>query len=115
MRTVPERDWKKLRSLHPELLAETCERIFVQVRELIDDVDKGSHARYLALFGLMRKSDREIAELFDGLKRSNAIYMLAAMRRHGLLTDELLERFSEETRTSVETLLSAKQRWASST
>lgn len=110
MHSLPERDWKKLRSLHPELLAEACERILAEVRELIDDKSEDNHARYLALFKLMRKRDREIADMFNDLKRSNAIYMLTALRHHGLLTDGLLERFSEETRASVEAMCSPKRR-----
>jgi hypothetical protein len=115
MRTIPERDWKKLRLLHPELLEEACERIFAEVRELIDNEEEGSHSRYRALFRLMRERDREIADMFNDLKRSNAIYLLAAMRHHGLLTDALIEQFSEETKTSVKTLLSVNERWADST
>jgi len=104
MRTIPERDWKKLRSLHPTLLEEACERIFAQVRELIDNEEQSSHVRYRDLFKLMRARDREIAKMFDDLKRSNAILMLLALRHYGLLTDDLLEQFSEETRQKIEAL-----------
>ncbi len=112
MSTFPERDWKKLRSLHPDLLDEACRRILAEVHERIDSTTADNHARYLALFDLLRKRDREIAEMFNDPKRGNAVRRLAAMRIHGLLSDELLERFSEETRTSVETLVSVKKRRA---
>jgi hypothetical protein len=44
--------------------------------------------------------------MFDDLRRSNAILKLASWRSKGLLSDEELNRFSEETRLSIERIAS---------
>ncbi|HEX2886087.1 hypothetical protein, partial [Vineibacter terrae] len=76
-------------------------RTLGEVQALCAETDKTNHQRYLALWDLIRKRDDALAEAFDDLRRSTAAWRLTAMRQLGLLTDEELGRFTEETRKSV--------------
>jgi hypothetical protein len=46
-----------------------------------------------------------MARIFDNLKRSNALTMLAQMRSKGLLMDDEYSSLSPETRSAIESLL----------
>lgn len=101
MRSIPERDWKTFRSLKDELLSEACERILQKVDALLVDRKGHEHERYLALWDLLKEEDDDIALMFDDPRRSNVSTKLRALRTRGLLTDDLLSRFSEETRKRI--------------
>ncbi len=101
MKTVPERDWKALRAIKNELLNIACKRILEKVQSVAGDRDRTAHKAYLEIWRILKDEDYEIALMFDDLKRSNAIHKLAAWRRNGLLTDERLAKFSDETQDTV--------------
>ena len=98
MNGIPEKDWKVLRAMKDDLLNLACERIIEKIQAVIDAREGKNHDAYLQLWKLLHAEDKQIAIMFDGLKRSNALQKLAAWKRYGLLTDDKLERFSEETR-----------------
>ena len=50
---------------------------------------------------LFHVRNREVAGAFDDLRRSTALNRLVDMRRLGVVTDEDLLAFSEETRAAV--------------
>ena len=104
MNGVPEKDWKVLRAMKDELLNLACERIIEKIQAVIDAREGKNHAAYLQLWKLLPAEDKKIAIMFDGLKRSNALQKLAAWKRYGLLTDDKLELFSEETREIIRLL-----------
>ena len=104
MRSIPEKDWKVLRSLKDAKLALFCDGVFEKVGKLMEEKAEGSHQAYLALWGLLRDEDEKMGEMFDDLKRSNAIRKLAAWRHYGMLSDEELLQFSEDTRSSLVSL-----------
>ena len=52
----------------------------------------------------MKEEDKEIALMFDDLKRSTAVFKLSVWKRNGLLSDENFEEFSEETQRRIESL-----------
>ena len=87
-----------------ELLNVACERIIEKVETTIKGRGKKSHEAYLKLWKILNKEDEEIATMFDNLKRSNAVYKLAAWKRNGLITDEELAQFSEETQETIRIL-----------
>src|SRR5215217_7055944 len=97
-REISERDWKLLRELKPIALERFCDRVLAELAGVAGARDKGSHERYLAAFDLIRRRDRDLADTFDGLRRSTALLQLAAMRSRGLVTDEEFARFGAETR-----------------
>ncbi|HEV2293233.1 MAG TPA: hypothetical protein VGR35_05215 [Tepidisphaeraceae bacterium] len=106
LRDIRESDWKVLRELKPLALARYCDRVLTDVVALASDGNQGSHERYLAVFSLIQQRDEVLANAFNSLSRSNALWKLAAMRKLDLLTEEEFFRFSPETRQAVDRMLS---------
>jgi hypothetical protein len=100
----PESDWKVLSRLRPIALDRFCERVIAQINELGSD-SKSAHERYLAIYRLVKKRDEELAYCFNDLRRSNALLRLLAVRSFDLLTDEEFAEFSEQTRSSINSLI----------
>ncbi|HEV8132777.1 MAG TPA: peptide ABC transporter substrate-binding protein [Acidobacteriota bacterium] len=104
-RGILESDWKLLRELRPLALGRFCDRVLVEVSRLAADASKSSHERYLALFELLYRRDKELGDAFNNPRRSTAVVQLAHIRFQELLTDEEFARFSPETRASIQVLL----------
>lgn len=97
MRAIKESDWKCLRELRPLALERLCARILQEVAQA-SSTSQSYHQRYLQVFSLVQEGDREVAAMFDDVRRSNALGHLALMRKHGLISDDEFSGFSEETR-----------------
>ena len=104
MRSVPESDWKKLRAMKDDALNFACERIFEKINEIMEARKGKEHKAYLQLWRILKEEDREIAVMFDDLKRSNAIHKLVAWKRNGVISDGKFAQFSEETQQTVREL-----------
>lgn len=76
MKSIPERDWKRIRDLKDELLNVACEQIFLRVGKLSAERVGQQHKSYLELYKLIQKEDDKIAKMFDDLKRRNAFLRL---------------------------------------
>lgn len=98
---IPEGDWKQLRKLKELALERLCASILEECRSIAVGEGSTSHKRYLALFRRGEKRDRDIAQAFDGLSRSTALYRLVSMCALGLVTEAELEGFSPQTRSRV--------------
>jgi hypothetical protein len=103
-RTISERDWKIFRPLHTVALERYCERILEETKVLVGDERASAHDRFLELCDLLRGRNEALADMFDELKRSTAFFQLARMRGEGLVTDEEMSRFSDETRGVIAVL-----------
>lgn len=101
IRQFPESDWRILRELRTVALERFCERVLRDVQALAADASLTYHQRYGEIYGLIHKRDDELAEAWNGPRRSAAIHQLALMRSYGVITDEEMTRFSVETRTRV--------------
>ena len=101
MKTIPEREWKLLRSMKEAKLNKLCEQILKTISSVIINKGNNNHKAYLEVWDKLQTADREIAISFDDVKRSNAILILAAWKRYGLLTESELNEFSEETRSTI--------------
>ena len=101
-REISETDWKLFRQLHPIARDRFCERVLSDVGRLASDTGKSAHDRYLAVFQLLQRRDKMLAEAFNGLRRSTAWRQLAVIRSRGLLTEEEFASFSSETRGAVQ-------------
>ncbi|MBK8068914.1 MAG: peptide ABC transporter substrate-binding protein [Rhodanobacteraceae bacterium] len=97
-----EADWKHLRSLKPVVLDRLCERILNEVVRTSRAPGKSNHERYLAVYRLIQRRDREIAEAFNDMRRSTALYSILAMHRLGLFTTEEIAGFGEFVRAQIE-------------
>jgi hypothetical protein len=98
MHAIAESDWKVLRDLKTRALERCCQHILDAVRLASDAPAATAHERYLRVFRLIEEQDKELSEMFDDLRRSNATWRIGMMRNAGLITDEEYARFSEELR-----------------
>ena len=62
------------------------------------------HDRYLEIFKLIERRDDELAHTFNDMRRSTAIFQLATICSHGLLTPDEMLRFTPGTREAIESL-----------
>ncbi len=107
---INEADWKILRRVHPLALQRFCESVLGEIEQAVRNSARSHHERYLDVFSLVQRRNRHMARLFDDLRRSQALTMLAHIRLEGLLTEEEFSSFSQETRSAVEMLLGAGAR-----
>jgi hypothetical protein len=102
---IKESDWKIFRGLHQTALDRYCDRVLSEIKYVSTDTDATSHERYLQIYKLIHERDEKLGHLFDGKSRSKALFMLAGLREHRLVTDEEFARFSQELREAVEQIL----------
>lgn len=105
LRDIRESDWKVFRELRTLALDRFCQRVLAEVSRLSADPGTNSHKRYLEIYALLQRRDKELADSFNDPRRSTALIQLARIRFEELLTDEEFDRFSPETRTVVQGLL----------
>ena len=108
-RDIPEKDWKKLRSLKDSALNIACERIFEKIKNLTVSRGAENHKYYLKLWKLMRVEDKEISLMFDDLKRSTAIFKLAMWKKNGILSKESFDELSKETQEHIDLILNTNR------
>ena len=106
MHEIKESDWKLLRQLHDVALERFCQRVLGEIERRSSASKKTYHQRYLDIYRLMQRRDRELADAFNDLRRSTAVQQLTVIHSHGLLSEEEFSRFSPETRNAVDSLLS---------
>jgi hypothetical protein len=104
-RTISEPDWKIFRQLHQVALERYCENILDDAQQALSDPSGTAHERYLVLYRLMEKRNKEVARIFNDFRRSTALQYLAVIQAEHLLTEEEMSRFSPETRELVQVLL----------
>ncbi|MFA7232388.1 MAG: hypothetical protein WC071_14035 [Victivallaceae bacterium] len=102
MNCIPESDWKLLRQMEPEKLALACERILSRAALITQNRKGKEHEAFLKLWREVNDGNKEIANMFDDIRRSTAIFKLLAWRTNGLLSDEELSKFSPPTREFLE-------------
>jgi hypothetical protein len=100
-----EGDWKVFRELHPVALERFCQRVLSEIERVVSDADESPHNRYLAICKLIKERDKDIAFAFNDMRRSIFVQQLARIQYHDLLATEELNRFSPETRDTVQVLI----------
>lgn len=105
MRDIKESDWKFLRQLHLVALERFCEQVLLEIQRINSDKAKSFHQRYLDTYELLHRRDKEMAQTFNGLRRSTALIQLASMKARGLLTGDDFLCFSQETGDAVDQML----------
>ena len=106
---LPESDWKVFRELRETALQRFCTQVLEDVQKTASDSSQSAHERYLALWQLMDKRDRELDRTFDNPRRSFAAVQLAVICRQGLLKPEEIARFSDATQENLSTSLSWRE------
>ena len=105
MHEIKESDWKILRQLHSEALERFCNQILLEIERINSDSAKSFHQKYLDIYEIMQRRDKELAQIFNDLRRSTALTQLAAINACGLLSEEEFLRFSQDTRNIVTLLV----------
>lgn len=103
--SIPERDWKVYRDLRPVLLNRFCERVLHDLVKAAQAAQETPHERYLKIYGQVREQDKLLGAIFDGLSRSRAFDQLIYVRRLKLITEEEFQRFNEETRRQIDSII----------
>jgi hypothetical protein len=83
-RTIAEADWKALRRIHPLALERYRERVLAEIERVTHDSTESTHQRYLEIFKIIEQRDREMSNIFNDPKRSNALTELLRYRRSKL-------------------------------
>jgi hypothetical protein len=97
-RSIPEKDWKYLRSIEAELLSDLCRKINQSAAEILCSEYGSEHEKYLTLYKHVEASDGIIADCFDDWRRSTLWLKLPLLRRHNLLMAEHIINLSEASR-----------------
>jgi hypothetical protein len=105
MHEIKESDWKIFRKVHPVALERFCEQVLAESQLLHGDTKKSAHDRFSAIIRLFFERNKEVARLFDDFRRSTALIQIAVIKQRGLLTNEELSKFSEETQNLVASIL----------
>ena len=96
-----ESDWKKFTKLKKIALERFCASVLDESRVLCEKETLTAYERYHDLYKIIHKRDKELGRVFDGHSRSRADQQLRDMYNKGLVTDEELSKFSEETQNLV--------------
>lgn len=96
--TIPEIDWKYLRSVQSELLAALCERINQKAAKILGAPKMSEPDKFKALYQHIVDSDDLVAQCFDDWRRSNLRLKVVMLHRNGLLTEKHLLHLSAETK-----------------
>ncbi|HUI05457.1 MAG TPA: peptide ABC transporter substrate-binding protein [Verrucomicrobiae bacterium] len=97
MKSVPEKDWKRLQQLKPVVLDRFCERILREAISIANASGPTPHQRYLKLHQFIDKKDDDVARAFDDHRRSTALAKIMHIYKLGLFTDGEFAGFSEQT------------------
>jgi beta-galactosidase beta subunit len=105
-RDIKEADWGLLRKVVPVALERFCQRILEEIAYSSSETTKNYHQRYLDIFALLQRRDKDLEYAFNDLRRSTALARLATICSYELLTEEEFLRFSPETRDVIDLFLS---------
>ena len=98
---MQESEWKRFRKLHVVALNRFCEKVLQEISQIGADARKSPHERYLQIYKVIQQQDKVIAEAFNDSRRSTALMQLAVIHSRGLITDDELSEFTQETRDVV--------------
>lgn len=105
---IPEKDWKYLRKIEPEMLATLCLRINERSKSILNTVDRSEHDKYLELYNHIKQSDKIVADCFNDWRRSNIWLKIQYLQYNDLLIDKYLNGLSDQCRAILETISGIK-------
>ncbi|MGB5763563.1 MAG: hypothetical protein WBM58_13555 [Sedimenticolaceae bacterium] len=104
MSGIKEKDWRTIRAVKNEKLNAVCADILNEINQEISNKEEQNHKAYLKVWEIVNTRDKDVADMFNDLRRSNAVYKLALWYKNGYLTEKELNEFSEETRSTINAL-----------
>ncbi len=109
MSHIPEEDWEKIRAIKDKKLDAICADILDEINREIKNKEDDNHKAYLKVWDIVNRRDMDIAEMFNDLKRSNAVFKLSLWYKNGYLTEQELNKFTRETQSTVNALCEYKR------
>jgi len=100
-RNFPESDWRLFRQLHSIALERYCQKVLDEIAQLAVDSQTTAHQRYLKIYKAIQDRDRIIEEAFNDLRRSTALMRLITIHSYGLITNDEVSRFTQDTRDVI--------------
>lgn len=98
---IKESDWKVFKKIRPIALQRYCDKVMKNVDEIINNKQRDSHDRYLSMYEIVQDGDEKLSSMFDSFSRSKATNQLVMFYDTGIISDEELAQFSDETREYV--------------
>ena len=105
-REIPESDWRQFKEVHKLLVERFCQRVLEEIVRTTESGQGTAHDKYLRIYKLIQKRDKELGRAFNDFRRSTAVMQLIVMRQMGLLTEQDLSRFTHETQRTIEEIAS---------
>lgn len=99
---ISEADWKIYKRIRDQAQDRYSQRVLDDVERLCRDGSMPVQDRHAELSRMVRERDKEMARIFDTLRRSSAPLCLMMMRRNELVTEEEMQSFSPELRRAIE-------------
>ena len=91
-----ESDWKLFVHIKELALEAYCAKALADIESLITDQGQDAHARFMALYQLLRARNKQLAFIFEGHSRSKASLQLRILRFENLVDESLLGQLSPE-------------------
>jgi len=104
-RDIAESDWKVFKKLHSIAMERFFHKAVKEMRPLLDIDGTPPKDQFWDVLNLATQRRKLAADLFDDMRRSTAIFIIAAIARHKLVTDTELAGFSPEARQQIQGLL----------
>jgi hypothetical protein len=96
-----ESEWKKFKKLRKICLERFCNEVLAEARSVCDSEEPNALERYYGLYQLIQDKERELEKAFDGLSRSKAFMQLLLMYKMGLVEENQLDEFEDETKAQI--------------
>jgi hypothetical protein len=103
---IKESDWKYLKKLKPMLLERACTQINKEaVLILKNEENHEQYQVYMDMFRHYEQKDDILAECFDDYRRSKAKQRIFSLIYHGIMSDNELQGFSDDTKEFVKFMM----------
>jgi hypothetical protein len=102
---IKESDWKYLKKLKPILLERACANINKEAQLILENKEnRDQYQVYLELYDHFQKKDDMIADCFDDYRRSTAKRKILRLVDYGIMSEDELQGFSDDTKEFVEVM-----------
>lgn len=103
---IKESDWKYLKKLKPMLLERACTQINKEAELILkNEENREQYHVYMDMFSHYEKKDDILAECFDDYRRSKAKQRIFSLVYHGIMSDDELQGFSDDTKEFVKLMM----------
>jgi hypothetical protein len=105
MSNIKESDWKVLKSVQPQALERFCQKVLADIASLNTNPGTNFHQKYLAVYSLIEKRDREMSIIFNDLRRTTAIERIIGLRERNLFSPAEYSQFSPELQERIDSIV----------